>query len=377
MLVDNLLNVSLHFAVPGFIFWWAAGTAMAGGGESRNLKNSSFIKRVLTFAAVVLMGFSWYWVKTWNREVRYFAGFKLLRQNSMAAAVKELELSRSWGPPEVNSIYELGNAYARSERFAEAVRIYQEALGANAGYDEIYYNVGVVKSSQLKDVESAIAFFRIAWWINPLSAEVYNTLGGLYLRQPDRYHGEALDLLENAVRIFPGNPNHWNNLGYLFSLEKDAVRAEEAYTRALRLDPGLKVAEQNLAAMARQRRGPKPAILDALDGFRQLQARINQKDYSESTLLLASRVAGQFPDLSEPRFIWGSLLLNRGRPAQAREALAVVVAKEPRHVWAHVNLGEAYAALGQRSEAGAEFRAALRLDPGNQRAGEDLKRLGP
>ncbi len=29
MLVDNLLNVSVHFAVPAFIFWWWVGSAMS------------------------------------------------------------------------------------------------------------------------------------------------------------------------------------------------------------------------------------------------------------------------------------------------------------------------------------------------------------
>ena len=31
VLVDNLINVSLHFAVPAFIFWWLAGAAVGRG----------------------------------------------------------------------------------------------------------------------------------------------------------------------------------------------------------------------------------------------------------------------------------------------------------------------------------------------------------
>ncbi|PMZ24092.1 hypothetical protein C1Y05_30665, partial [Pseudomonas sp. FW306-02-F04-BA] len=33
-LVDNLLNVSIHFAVPAFLFWWLAGLALGKGARS-------------------------------------------------------------------------------------------------------------------------------------------------------------------------------------------------------------------------------------------------------------------------------------------------------------------------------------------------------
>ena len=69
------------------------------------------------------------------------------------------------------------------------------------------------------------------------------------------------------------------------------------------------------------------------------------------------------------------MLLARGRPQEALEVLAAVAAKEPRHIGAHINLGEAYLVLGRRLEAAGEFRAALALDPRNERAVQMLKGL--
>ena len=105
----------------------------------------------------------------------------------MNTAVKALEDSKHWGPPEVNAIYELGNAYARLERYVDADKTYSAALNANAGYDEIYYNIGAIKSSRLGQSEAAIDYYRTSWLINPLSPEIYNSLGNLYLQNPSKY----------------------------------------------------------------------------------------------------------------------------------------------------------------------------------------------
>src|SRR5207248_1948758 len=144
----NLLNVSLHFAVPAFTFWFAAGLAL---GAAARTKPARLVPKALAAALAVLavLGCG-YWVRTWEREVWYFAGFKLLRQSEQLpslrpSAIRALETSRDWGPPEVNALYELGNSYARSDRFVDADKAYGQAIDANAGYDEIYYNVAAIK----------------------------------------------------------------------------------------------------------------------------------------------------------------------------------------------------------------------------------------
>ncbi|MEK7382839.1 MAG: O-antigen ligase family protein, partial [Elusimicrobiota bacterium] len=137
MLTDNMLNVSLHFAVPAFMFWWAAGTVMGRGereaAERRVWKAPITLRRfALAGLVAAVLGVVWLQVRFWNREAFYFAGFKQVRQGNLPAATLDLERSRFWGPREVNALYELGNVYARSARPADAARAYREALDANA-----------------------------------------------------------------------------------------------------------------------------------------------------------------------------------------------------------------------------------------------------
>lgn len=379
MLADNLLNVSLHFAVPAFLFWWAAGTALGRGAAAAPWEWKAPVP-ARRLAALVLcaaaLGAGWTWVRVWNREARYFSGFKLIRNGNLPAAIKELERSRSWGPREVNALYELGNAYARSGRPADAVGAYREALDANAGYDEIYFNAATVYNAHLKRTEDAARFYRTAWSLNPLSPEIYNALSAFYLSDPARWRAPARELLETAVRVFPNNPNHWNNLGYLLTLDKDWEGAEKAYARALMLSPELALAEQNLSALARQSGRRRHPLLDALPRLRALEQAVGRKDWSDRTLALAAALTRELPDMPKPRFIHGTLLLARGRLAEAAAELEKVASLDALGAAPRLNLAGAYLGLGRREEGIAMLRAALAVEPANAQARAQLQALG-
>jgi tetratricopeptide (TPR) repeat protein len=378
VLADNLLNVSLHFAVPAFLFWWAAGTA-AGRGAGATLTWTA-PQAARRGAALALCAFcaaaAWTHVRVWNREARYFSGFKLIRHGNFPAALKELERSRAWGPREVNALYELGNAYARSGRPADAADAYREALRANAGYDEIYFNVATVYNGQLGRPKDAEPFYRAAWALNPLSPEIVNGLSSYYLSDVSRFGGEARRLLDAAVRQFPNNPNHWNNLGYLHTVEKKWADAEEAYARALVLQPELQLAERNLAALAAQSgRKPHPLLSD-LPQLRALEQAVGRRDWGEPTLRLAAELSRRHPGLGKARFIHGTLLLTRSRFAEAAAELERAAASDALGPAPRVNLAGAYLGLGRREEAVAMLRAALALDPNNAQARSQLQALG-
>lgn len=381
MLADNMLNVSLHFAVPAFLFWWLAGVAMGRGsreaGEGILWKAPAAARRAVLAALVLFAGLaSWTQVRFWAREAWYFAGFKLVRMNDLPGAARALERSRAWGPREVNALYELGNVYARTGRFPEAAAAYRQALDANAGYDEIYFNLGTVYNANLGRPDEALKFYQTSWAINPLSTESPNALSAFYLRDPAHHLDDAMPVLREAVRDFPDNPNHWNNMGYALALGKHWQEAEAAYTRALAIAPDSALAERNLAALAAQSGRPRAPMLAVLGDMRALDAAVGRRDYSDRTLAMAASISRRVPDSTKARFLYGSLLLARGRAADAVPELEAAVAREPGRSAGHVNLATAYKALGRAADAAAQFRAALAIEPANAQALEGLKALG-
>lgn len=381
VLADNLLNVSLHFAVPAFMFWWLAGTAMGRGArDGAATRTWSPAPWALRLAGASLVGAAllgaWQQVRFWEREAWYFAGFKEIRQGNMPAAMRSLERSRAWGPREVNAIYELGNSYARSGQPAKAAEAYEGALQANAGYDEIYFNLGTVYASQLGRADKAGGYFETAWALNPLSESVVNGLSAFYLRDAVKNKVVAEALLNEALKIFPQNTNHWNNLGYLMTMDKRWPEAEAAYTRAVEIQPDAPVLERNLYAVAAQSGRPRAPILQDLAELRSLDADVAKGDWSPRSLKRATALAAKRPSFLKARFVYGSLLLANGRAQEAATELEAVVALDPKRAAPRVNLGNAYLALGRAAEGEAQLRAALALEPGNAGIRARLTALG-
>ncbi|HAH07927.1 MAG TPA: hypothetical protein DCM05_15620 [Elusimicrobia bacterium] len=376
MLADNLLNVSLHFAVPAFVFWWQVGVAMGalarGQGWRRTLAGP--LARAAA-AAVVLAGAwgAWQGVRMWQREAHYFIGFKHVRNGRMPQAIDELDRAYRWHPREVNSNYELGNAYARSDQPEKAVWAYREALNANAGYDEIYFNLATILSSRLGLQEEARKNFLISWAINPLSNDLYVNFSSFLLRDSAKNIDPAIELLERAAHFFPENVHYRNNLGYLYSLKREHAKAEQVYAELLRLQPGFGMAEQNLRTSLKQSGHKPPAVLERLDDLRRLEAAILRRDYGPQTLELSRRVADAFPKDTRARFYRGNLELVHGDAGKAAEDLSFVAQREPRNVPALVNLGQALKRLGRSAEARGAFQAALSADPNNAVAASELR----
>ena len=383
MLVDNLLNVSLHFAVPAFLFWWQVGT-VTGHLSIREGRvwNWEPVRRAGAWAGVAALcaACAWggnYWYRQWNREVEYFLGFKFMRQGSMRQAIEHLDASYRSGVREVNAIYELGNAYARSEQSEKAVWGYTEALKANAGYDEIYFNRGTILSLRLNRPQEALRDYMTSWAINPLSEQVYTNFAALLLQGDVSKNKElALKLLERAVHFFPENTSFLINLGALHFMQGDYVRAEETYTRLLRLHPEALRAEQSLRETLAKSGRPAPAILEQSAAFRRLGERLGRREFDAESLRLARQVAEWFPRSAQARFYLANLELSQGDAAKAEKLLREVLAAEPGNLSAMMNLAQILKRTGRASGAAELLRSALRLDPNNAFAKSELAALG-
>ena len=381
VLVDNLLNVSLHFTVPAFLFWWLAGTAM-GRGEREGATTPARIlpqgagraaAAALTLAAAATV---WVSVRVWRREAWYFAGFKRSKGGDLVLAQSDLERSRAIGPREVNALYELGNVYARGSHPHKASGAYRAALSANAGYDEIYFNLGTLDNTVLARPDEARGLYQVAWAINPLSSGLDNALSAIYLRDPARDGDAAEQVLRQATRDFPENPDHWNNLGYVLASRRDWPGAEAAYTRALELAPDMPTALRNLESESAQSGRPPAPILRALRDLQTVTAAVARRDSSDATLARAAAVVRLAPDILKGRFLYGSLLLARGRAAAALPELEYVVSRLPSKAAPRLNLGAAYRALGREAEARTQFQAAISDEPNNPQVLAQLRALG-
>jgi hypothetical protein len=155
MLVDNIFgNVSLFFAVPGFLFFWVWGQwAVMASGRPVRKPWSRWASRTLT--VLVLLTCVWatpVLIRSFLGEAEYLRATQPARRNSGLGGEERLLRAQRLKPYDVHINFELGNLYSRRmieaqargyemEIVANAEKAwaaYTQALQSNPSYDEIF-----------------------------------------------------------------------------------------------------------------------------------------------------------------------------------------------------------------------------------------------
>ncbi|MFA5778807.1 MAG: O-antigen ligase family protein [Elusimicrobiota bacterium] len=263
MLVDNIVNVTLYFVIPGFFFWMNLGIlAGLGTSEKKIIQHKVVSKAILIMLTLISILLIKMYISIFYAEKNYFTGFKLAKRPStpIEQAIPYLERAHKLRRFEVNNNYELANGYARMSaqfRYAgapvqadeyqkKAILFYKEAIASNPGYDEIYFNMATIYA-QRKEFDVAEENYKRAVFINPFSLDAIMGLGNIYLFS-EKY-GPARNLYRRATFINPSNKDIWNNLGYVNMKLNRIVDAKECYQKALTIDPNFELAKRNLSNM--------------------------------------------------------------------------------------------------------------------------------
>lgn len=300
--------------------------------------------RVPVLAALVPAAavFGCAWCAHWRRPPR-----RLLGASALGVGV----LLFSWPDP-----YQLGTAAPVQARFAEASSL--QRLGrtdeARAGYHAV--------------LEARPGYPRA--WLN---------LGALALAAGDTAKADAA--FSKEIALHPGEELAHNNLGAIALGRGELDVAVRAFERAVQLRPNYIRAWRNLASALHQS-GRSPAALEALDralevGTVRVEYRVDQAGtrsdraailahLGESELALAEyrRSLELNPVRIEPRVGLGSVLGRTGRLGEARRVLEGVVAEEPEHFEANLDLGNVLRAQGDRRGATGAYERARRARPG-------------
>ncbi|MEI7529242.1 MAG: O-antigen ligase family protein [Elusimicrobiota bacterium] len=381
MLADNMLNVSLHFAVPALAFWWVAGalalkTRGAGAPAYAAWRRPRAAAAAAGLLIVCCLGGAWYWERQFTRELRYFSGFKAMRMNNFAGAAAELKSAWEAHPREVNSNYEMGNAYVRSGDLEKGAWGYLEALKANSGYDEIYFNLAIVLKRLNRPLE-ALNYLQVSSFINPLSQLTWQALAELYISLPDRdARGRAAAAdYEEAVKAFPYDGNMWNTLGYFYTLAKDYPAARGAYARGVRVAPENRMLAENLMGTARRLGLNSDPDVAWLGRYLALERELTAPGYRPAALQAAEALAAAEPGNLKARTLRAKYYFRAGRLADARADLTAVLRANDADNAVRYGLAVVYEKERNFPAARAQWARYLDYEPGNAAAAARLKAL--
>lgn len=372
---DNLLNVSMHFAVPGFLYWWQMGLLV---GLGRTVKkeiriNTIYKKAILYFLIAFGILIIAKYTMNFMGEVKYFSGFKHSKRNDVQKAIPELEAAHKYQRFEVNANYELANSYARAGDKEKAIWGYKEALRANAGYDEIYFNMATVLLQQGR-VNEAIPEYSKSILINPSSFESYAALGSIFLNEPEKYGEAGVELFKQCVIFFPNNKDIWNNLGFLYTKIKNNEKAYESYKKAILIDPDFELAKRNIYVILKKLGRKDKELIKIDELFRKTEDNINKGKWREA-LVLAKELVKIVPRSAKARFYLANIHFTIGDIKNAIVEYQECIKLNGEYLAARVNLGLAYVETQKFILARKEFELVLSKDPNNQIAKETLEKL--
>lgn len=187
----------------------------------------------------------------------------------------------------------------------------------------------------------------LAWTrAQPKNPAAWLALGYAYRKMTQ--HAEAVEALEQALRINPQNATVWNYLGSVYYMMNQHARAIDAYQQAVEIDPQYADAWFYLGlAYANSGQNAK-----AIDAFQQ-----------------ALRAD---PKHGEAWYSLGNSYRRLGQHAKAIDAYQQALRIDPQHARAWNNLGNAHSDLNQYAKAIDAFQQALRINPRNARAWNNL-----
>jgi tetratricopeptide (TPR) repeat protein len=147
----------------------------------------------------------------------------------------------------------LADTYASEKRYDDAIRIVEQAETAFGESDEFTLRLTTFyeQAGRIADAERAL---RRMIERDPLDATALNYLGYMLADRTDRY-AEAVELIERALRVEPGNPAYLDSLGWALFKQGKVDAALEPLAKAAAAQPANSVIQDHHGdALARQGR---------------------------------------------------------------------------------------------------------------------------
>ncbi|MEF3280164.1 MAG: O-antigen ligase family protein [Elusimicrobiota bacterium] len=370
MIIDNMLNVSIHFAVPGFLFFWIIGGISFQSGIVLKEINFSFLKKIVLIILLIFLVFcSYFWITQFLREIFYFKGFKEMRGGKFLIAKESLQKAYNFNSIEVNNNYELANAYTRLGEFENAIFMYKMAINSNAGYDEIYFNLGVVQKKN-GIYEDAIKNFRTSLWINPLNEKAYYACAEIMLGDINKYYQDLKILIEDGLAVHPNDSHMRNIMGYLYELKKDYSKAMEEYSIACINDPYSDVYLSNLLRISN---GKKNEVIEFVSFYRDVYIK-NNYDIKKlgSYLKKNEHILGTYLKF---RFLKAKYYFEIGEMKISETILKDIISEDSNFYPAIYALAMVYEKTGRYDDAISQLENYLIYNPQNDKVVEKIRKL--
>ena len=381
MLVDNMLNISLHAVVPAFIFWWIVGAEVSGVGKEERQILVSANPVTKTVALMVLVGSVAVviWQGLWiNSEYHFFEGQKNVAAQNYKSAQEHLSAALSYYPANTEAGFRLGNLLLAQQKYKEALGSFEKTISAASYYEEVYFHAALAALG-VQDTKKAIHYLMDNLRLHPYHLQAYGMLAQL-LRENTIYAGtDEMAMVQRGLNLFPYETGLWRLAGEIYSQLGETEYAKDVYQRGLTvdtLDKELLARLEKLYAGKRE----KPGILDQarqLQKYQEKTSRFNQMSpyYQQRLRNDIETYCHQYPEDTNGAILLARVLSLAGNDIKSKDVLEHVLEEHPDDLWANLALSTLLYKAENIPDAIRCLQNVLFYYPGNELALSRLKAL--
>lgn len=380
MLVDNMLNISLHAVVPAFIFWWFVGAEVSGVGkeEGKITLSANPATKAVALLMLVLCGCVFVWQGVWfASEYEAFVGEKKIAAEDYDGAVHNLSAALRLYPANTEAGFRLGQVLFKQGKYSQSLHALEKSMAAASYYEEVYYQAAL-SALATHEVKKAVRYLTEHIRLHPYHLQTYRLLAALLYENIIYATDEEMNILERGTQLFPYDTNSWLQLGALYQKRGDNEKAKDAYLRGLAVD----TLSKELLAGAQQFfvRGEEPELFtqaSTLQGYREKADKFTKMSayYQRKLRENLEAYIQQYPQDLNGLILLARVLSLGGNDLKAEEMLHRVLRKQPDNLWANLALSSLYYKAENEPGSRRALEDALFYYPGQETAVSRLETL--
>ena len=382
MLVDNMLNISLHAVVPAFIFWWLVGAEVSGVGkeEGRITITANPVTKTVALAVLALSAAILVWQGLWlTSEYRSFLGQKDIAEKRYDAAVQNLSAALSLYPANTEAGFRLGNVLLAQGKYKEALDAFEKTISAASYYEEVYFHAALAAIG-VHDNKKAVHYLMDNLRLHPYHLQAYEMLSQLLYENVIYADENALALMERGLTLFPYETNLWRLAGEIYQKLGDTEYAKNTYKRGLTVDTLDQELLTRLTKLYPAGTPDRPEIIAQAQQLQRYQDKANKFDkmspyYQHRLRTDIEAYIKKYPDDTNGRILLARVLSLAGNDIKAEEVLESVLEEYPDDLWANLALSTLYYKAEDIQKAKQCLQDALFYYPQNALATARLKAL--
>jgi tetratricopeptide (TPR) repeat protein len=264
----------------------------------------------------------------------------------------EQERQRDRDRQEAANYLNSARAHNNGRNYYQAVSDAARAIQLDPN-NAVAYNSRGTAYSNLKLYSDAVNDYTQAIRLNPNNAEAYSGRGAAYHGKGD--YDEAIADYTQAIRLNPNNAVAYSNRGVAYREKGDCDKAIEDYIQAIRLNPNNAMTYSNRGAAYYQKGDNDKAIADYTQAIR-----------------LNPNFAMAYNNRGLAYYYRGITYREKGDNDKAIADYTQAIRLNPNFAEAYSNRGVAYHYKGSYNRAITDLEKALRIDPDNYSAREQL-----